>query len=228
MLAYPELLAAQNLITMSDKNAFFDRQLNSVVKEYPNLQIKVEDGTSLIKGILDIPDDNGDVAGCFAIEIRPSPGFPYAFPELYEVGGEIPCEADWHKYSDNSCCLTVQAKERMICYNGITLVWFIKNIAIPYFANQLYKKQTGSYLQEYSHGRDGIKEFYEELFQTSDINVWKCCRDVAFSGAKYERNGKCYCNSGKKYKKCHLPIEDEVRMIGKQQIMFDFKMMNLI
>ena len=223
-----ELSEAQNRIIMAVKNQYFDRQLDSVVKEYPNLRIKVEDGVPFIKGILDIPDDNGDISGCFAIEIRSSSGFPYAFPYLYEVGGEIPCEADWHKYSDNSCCLTVQAKERMICYNGITLVWFIKNIAIPYFANQLYKKQTGSYLQEYSHGRDGIKEFYEELFQTSDINVWRCCRDVAFSGAKYERNGKCYCNSGKKYKKCHLPIEDKVKIIGKQQIMFDFKMMNLI
>ena len=228
MLALRELLAAQNHIIMSNKNMFFDRQLDSVVKEYPNLKIKVEDGIPFIKGILDIPDDNGDIAGSCAIEIRSSAGFPYVFPKLYEVGEEIPCEADWHKYPDNSCCLTVQAKERLICYHGITIVWFIKNIAIPYFANQLNKKQTGSYLQEYSHGRDGIKEFYEELFQSSDINVWRICRDAAFRSAKYERNGKCYCNSGKKYKKCHLLIEDKVRMIGKQQIMFDFKIMNLI
>ena len=213
---------------MNDNNDAFNRQADAFIKEYPSFHIKSISNHSYLKGILDIPDDEGKDAGAFAIEIHPSKDFPYAFPILFEVGGDIPCESDWHKYSDNSCCLTVPAKERLICKNGITLIWFVKNIVIPYFANQLYKKQTGTYLQEYSHGRDGIWEFYEELFRSQDMNVWRLCLQGAFGNLKHERNGKCYCNSGEKYKKCHLPIEEDVRKIGEKQIITDLKIMYLI
>lgn len=209
-------------------NEEFTRQIETFIMEYPNFQKVTESGCSYLKGILDIPDDEGNIAGCFSIEIFPTKGFPYAFPKLYEVGGDIPCEADWHKYPDNSCCLTVSAKEKLICKNGISLLQFVSDIVIPYFANQLYRIQTGKYLQEYSHGEVGIWEFYKELFQSDDYSIWKRCLEGAFGKANFERNGKCYCNSGKKYKKCHLTIENEIRAIGKEQIIVDFKLMRLI
>lgn len=213
---------------MVENNEIFNEQLESFVKEYPNFQMKTDSDHPYLKGILDIPDDEGSVAGSFSVEIHPTSDFPYAFPILYEVGGEIPCEANWHKYPDDSCCLTVRAKEKLICKNGITLVWFVQDIAIPYFANQLHKRQTGKYLQEYSHGTDGIWEFYAELFHSRDSEVWKRCLDNTFGIGKNERNGQCYCNSGKKYKKCHLPIENDVWKVGKEQIIKDFKIMRLI
>ena len=185
---------------MVANNETFNEQLYPFVKEYPNFQKKTDSEHLYLKGILDIPDDEGTVAGSFSVEIHPTSDFPYVFPLLYEVGGDIPCEADWHKYQDNSCCLTVSAKERLLCKNGITLIWFVKNIAIPYFANQLYKRQTGKYLQEYSHGADGIWEFYAELFHSRDPEVWKRCLNNTFGSGKNERNGQCYCNSGKNTK----------------------------
>ncbi len=209
-------------------NEEFTIQIETFNKEYPNFQKKTVSGYSYLKGILDIPDDEGNIVGAFSIEIHPSKDFPYAFPILTEVGGEIPCEADWHKFQDNSCCLTVPAKEKLLCKNGITLIWFVKNIAIPYFANQLYKRQTGCYLQEYSHGRYGIREFYEELFHTQDIGVWRRCLQGAFGKLKHERNERCYCNSGKKFKICHLPIEEDVKKIGVKQVINDLKIMRLI
>ena len=99
-------------------NELFNEQLDSFFKEYPNFQKKTDLDYPYLKGILDIPDDEGIVAGSFSIEIHPTSDFPYAFPKLYEVGSEIPCEADWHKYPDGSCCLTVRAKEKLICKTG--------------------------------------------------------------------------------------------------------------
>lgn len=209
-------------------NIVFDQQIDDLIKEYPNFHVRTDLGFTYLKGILDIPDDEGGIAGSFSIEIHPSKDFPFVFPVLYEVGDEIPCEADWHKYSDGSCCLTVPAKEKLLCKNGITLLWFVSDIVIPYFANQIYKKQTGYYMQEYSHGSDGVREFYDELFHSRNLGVWMRCLENAFGRAKSERNETCYCNSGKKYKRCHLLIEDDVRKIGKEQIMIDFKIMNLI
>lgn len=204
-------------------NSDFNKQIDPFISEYPNFRKKTVNDVSYLKGVLDIPSDEGTIAGSFLVEIHPSKDFPYAFPILYEVGDEIPCEADWHKYSDNSCCLTVPAEEKLMCKNGITLGWFVQNVAIPYFANQLHKKQTGRYLQEYSHGSAGIKEFYDMIFHSSDINIWRMCLKNAFGNSKYDRNAQCYCNSGKKYKKCHLPIENNVRAIGKEQIINDLK-----
>lgn len=221
-------MVLQNHILMVVNNNEFKRQTGAFIKEYPNFHVRTDSGLTYLKGILDIPDDEGGIAGSFSIEIHPSKDFPFAFPVLYEVGDEIPCEADWHKYSDNSCCLTVPAKEKLLCKQGITLLWFVTNIVIPYFANQLYKKRTGQYMQEYSHGSDGVREFYDELFHSRNLGVWMRCLENAFGRAKSERNETCYCNSGKKYKRCHLLIEDDVRKIGKEQIMIDFKIMNLI
>lgn len=209
-------------------NSDFEKQINPFTSEYPNFHKKTVNEESYLKGILDIPNDEGTVAGSFLVEIHPSKGFPYAFPILYEVGGEIPCGADWHKYQDNSCCLTVPAEEKLMCKNGITLVWFVQNIAIPYLAHQLYKKHTGHYLQEYSHDIGGIREFYEKFFPLSERNIWKQSLEHVFGNSKAERNSICYCNSGKKYKKCHLPIENNIRAIGKEQVFYDFKVLGLI
>ncbi len=213
---------------MSVINSVFDAQIEPFILEYPCFQKKTVGNVSFLKGILDIPNDEGVIAGSFSIEIHPVKNFPFAFPILYEVGNEIPREADWHKYANDSCCLTVPAKERLICKNGITLVWFVQNVVVPYFSNQLYKKQNGNYLQEYSHNEAGIKEFYEELFLSSDLKVWALCIKNTFGNVRFHRNEKCYCNSGKKYKKCHLLVENDVRTIGREQIVNDFKKIGLI
>ncbi|MGI6572577.1 MAG: SEC-C domain-containing protein [Fermentimonas sp.] len=213
---------------MLGKNIYFERELETVVAKFPQLRIKEEDNMFFLKGILDIPDDENNIVGSFAVEIYSTAGFPYRFPKLLEVGGDIPCEADWHKYSDNTCCLTVPANEILTCKNGITVLRFINEHAIPYFANQLYRKKTGKYLNEYSHGTKGIYEFYTNLFRSKDFNIWKKCLRIAMGNSKFERNSSCYCGSNIKYKKCHLLIEYELENIGWEQIKNDFQLMRLL
>lgn len=210
------------------KNLTFENELQSVHERFP--QLKIHDGGSgrFLRGIVDIPFDNGDIASSFLIEIHASPKYPQRYPILYEVGDDIPCCADWHKYNDMSCCVGVEAEEILRCHNGISIIEFISDIAIPYFANQVYKKKTGKYLQEYSHGTRGIKEFYESLFKTQDTVMWAQIVSSALGRIKSQRNDKCYCGSGLKYKKCHAHIEDKIRQIGEKQINKDFMQMRLI
>jgi len=207
---------------MLGKNIYFERELGGVIVEYPQLKIKKEDNVLFLKGILDVPDDENNIVGSFAVEIYSTAGFPYRFPKLFEVGGDIPCENDWHKYSDNSCCLTVPANEILTCKNGITVLSFIKEHAIPFFANQLYRKNTGKYLNEYSHGVKGIYEFYVDLFHSKNFSIWIKCLNVAMGKFKFERNSPCYCESNIKYKKCHLPVEHKLKIIGIEQVESDF------
>lgn len=209
-------------------NSVFEKELQSAHKHFPQLKIHDGEGGHFLRGIIDIPNDKGEIAYSFLVEIHASLNYPQRYPILYEVGGDIPCCADWHKYNNNSCCVGVEAEEIIRCYNGISITEYITDIVIPYFANQVYKKQTGDYLQEYSHGTKGIKEFYEILMGTKNAVEWQQIIGSAFGKIKYQRNGKCYCGSGLKYKKCHAVIEDQIRMIGKNQIKKDFTQIGLL
>jgi hypothetical protein len=80
------------------------QQLQKVVLKYPNLLIIDHEGCKFLKGILDIPSDDGSIVRSYSIEIKHTKSYPYRFPVVYEVGGDIPNEADFHKYGDGRCC----------------------------------------------------------------------------------------------------------------------------
>lgn len=210
-------------------NKDFESQLQLAVKKYPDLSIyKNVDGSGYLKGILNIPDVNNNTVGCFSIEIYATAQFPYRFPRVLEVGGDVPIGEDWHKYSDNSCCITVEQDEIIKCYRGITLLSFLENEVIPYFANQIYRKATGHFLNEYPHGLNGMKLFYINLFGSGDLSVFRKCLKHCFENVKFERNHECYCGSGQKYKRCHLLIEEKLQMIGEERVMSDLKLLSLL
>lgn len=204
-------------------NQSFQNEIPIVLKKYPNLNIRNKNGRDFLKGILDVSDENGDIVGSFSIEIYPTEKFPYRFPTLYEVGGDIPNHPDWHKYNDTSCCLTVEQDEIIKCKYGITILQFIEDIAKPYFANQLYRKREGRFLNEYPHGLEGFKVFYVDLFKGDDVSLWLKCCESAFIKCKTKRNDKCYCNSGQKFKNCHLPVEDKLQFLGRDKVLTDIK-----
>ncbi len=201
-------------------NLKFEKDIGDTIKKYPFLKITRDDKESYLKGILDI-NDNKKYLGSYSIEIKGSRKYPYEFPITYEVGGDIPAEPDFHKYNDNSLCIDIRASEILKCHSGMTVSTYIETELIPYFANQIYRKLTGHYVNEYKHGRDGIRQFYCRLFSTNDIRLWKKCVQHAFSHIDKERNELCYCGSGLKYKKCHLLTDEKLILIGKEQILND-------
>lgn len=208
----------------ADSYSLFCHQIDSVIKKFPNLKITELGGVLVLKGILDIINEHEEVAGSFSIEIKYSVDFPYRFPLLYEVGGDIPNLANWHKYSDDRCCITVEPDEILKCKDGISVITFIENYAIPYFANQIFRKQNGEYKNgEYSHGAIGLLEFYSVLFQTSDKSKWREYVNFVNSGKaiKVGRNERCFCGSGIKYKNCHNKIFYNINRLGAKQIIKD-------
>lgn len=186
-----------------------------------------QDGNNIafLKGILDIPNDNKEIAGHFLIEIHFTEEFPYKFPICFETGGEIPSELDWHKYADERCCITVLPDEILKCKKGITISLFIDEHVIPYFANQLYKKQTGKYKSEYPHGIQGTAQFYETLLMTTNKQLWLQYFKNTFRNLKIScrRNDTCFCGSGSRYKLCHFQVFNTLYQIGEKQVLYDFK-----
>lgn len=199
----------------------FNNQLNSVVEQYKNFSVKNKDGNKYLQGILDIPNEDGDIVDSFLIEIKCSLKFPCRFPILQEIGQKIPCKIDWHKYQDEICCITVEPDEIVKCKSGVTVLGFIKNYAIPYFANHIYRKETGEYRNgEYAHGVDGLKQYYTELLKTDDYSKWQIYYKNVFDNLPYnkDRNKLCFCGFGIKFKKCHYLIFEELEKLGKEKV----------
>lgn len=207
--------------------SLFEQNLPATIAAYPNLQIVGEPGRQYLRGILDVPDGAGGVAYSYLVEIKPIAFYPYRYPIAYEVGGDIPIGADYHKYSDNHLCLGVDAEEIIRCHKGLAVVEFIEKVLIPHLANQYYRHITGAYLQEYAHGYDGIRQYYEKLLGTSDVVVWTALFHAAFD-KRIERNEPCCCGSGLKFKRCHARVVQSMQLIGKVQVEKDFKDLNIL
>ncbi len=206
----------------------FEKDMLIAQREFPAMQIVGNPGNRYLKGILNISDKEGNNLGQYLVEIRRSLGYPFAYPRAYEIGGDIPIGADYHKYSDNSLCLDVAAHERIVCNAGLDICRFIKDVLIPHLANQLYKKITGQYADEYSHGADGVREFYTELCKSDKSAILRGCYNYAFGGSKIGRNELCFCGSQLKYKRCHEEAINALQIIGRKQVIMDFKEMRLL
>lgn len=220
------LSVIKNLTVKSDNYKKFCDQLEEVIIKYPNLSIANKNGEKFLKGILDIPNDESIIVSSYLVEIYFTNYFPFRFPKLYEIGGDIPNNIDWHKFADNSCCITVLPDEILKCKTGIGLLEFIEKYCFSFFANHIFRKREGQYLNgEYGHGIKGVQEFYSNLLKTAEVNKWLSYFRYIFLGVgnKYGRNDKCFCDSNEKFKNCHLKIFELLREIGYEQCLYDFK-----
>lgn len=137
-----------------------------------------------------VPCSSGDgcVQDVYEIEID----LHFYPPRVFETAGRIQRLAkklgkqiiDLHLYpNDGSCCLGIFSKRE-----DETLSEFVNSKVFPFFVWQAYYEKFEKIppCGEYSHDRQGVREF----------NEYK---------ANLGRNQLCSCGSGKKYKLCCLP-----------------------
>lgn len=213
-----------------DNYKIFCKQLEDVIRKFPSLSIKEKDNTKYLKGILDISNEDSKIVGNYLIEIHFVDKFPFQFPMLFETGGSILNEADWHKYPDGRCCITVLPDEILKCKLGITVLEFVEKYCLSFFANHIHRKLTGTYLNgEYSHGITGIKGFYTDLFETDDFSKWENYYKHCFlmTTVRIGRNDKCFCGSNFKFKNCHYRIFASLYEIGPKQAFYDLKLISI-
>lgn len=195
------------------KNPLFSHIENeySVASEkFKNLRKPIlEDDQIVIYGRLDAIDIDGNNWDTYEVKIVISETYPNELPILFEIGGKIERHPDWHISRDGSCCLGPRIKLIRDLNGNITLIRWLEIHVIPFLANHFYKIKNGEYAgKHYSHGANGIVEYYQELwniFKKSDIiNKLK----LITHRSKIGRNDKCFCGSNEKYKKCHLNSRD--------------------
>lgn len=187
------------------KNVQFENDISSVPELFNKLSIEEENEEQFLKGSLDIIDGTGKLWDTYEVEIKDSESYPYAFPRLYETNNAFPKNADWHVYeNDFSCCVDVTPNEIIICKEGLNVVDYIKQYAIPYFANQTYRIREGYYLYgEYSHGILGRLEFYQSKLKAKNPTELIKMFDLIIKDYNPDRTAYCpFCHK-EKFRRCH-------------------------
>lgn len=184
----------------------FKKEAEIIQNDYPGL-ILVDDeknGTLIISGVIQLEDEKGSFIDSYEIKIVPTADFPYRFPHVFEIGGRIPLNIEWHVYpEDGHCCISSFPEEILICKNGISLNSYIENHVKPYFFNQKHRELNGFFLKERPHGIEGNVQYFIETFKTKDLAT--IIKGLIFLTHRTEPNrvNLCFCGSGLKYRKCH-------------------------
>jgi hypothetical protein len=187
------------------------KQYEVALPRFTKLQLPILiNGEWTIDGSIDIIDLDGEYWDTFDVRITVPKSYPARLFELEETGERIPKTQEWH--NNVKCCLSTPAVMYSEMAGDLTLINWLDKFAHPYLANSLYKIKTGHYAnEEFEHGTPGIIQGYQKVFRTSDVLVLIEQLELLTGSKILERNSRCFCNSGKKYKKCFLLNENSHR-----------------
>ena len=204
------------------KNTKFEEDILLVPESFNSLSIVEESQEKFLKGSIEIIDRAGNVWATYFIEIKGSESYPFAFPKLYEVNSAFPKNSDWHVYeNDFSCCIDVPMSEKIICKDGLNVVDYIKQYAVPYLANQTFRIKEGYYLYgEYSHGILGRIEYYQDKLKPKNIFELLEMFELIINDFNPKRTEMCPFCYKEKFRKCHREVFKEMQLV-KEFIAYD-------
>jgi hypothetical protein len=205
------------------KNFQFESDICVIPQEFNKLKIVEYSGEQFLSGELEIIDAKGVLWDVYNVEIKGSEKYPYCFPKLFEVGGTFPKIVDWHVYEhdDKSCCVDVPMSEKIICKDGLHIKDYIKRFAIPYLANQTYRKREGYYLfGEYSHGVFGRIEYYQEKLKAKNPTDLIKMFTLILKDFNPVRTALCPICGKSKFRKCHRSAFKELSYV-KEFLIYD-------
>ncbi len=217
--------ALQILGQMSDGVEIFRAEAKVITSYFTDLIYTEDDnGMPQVRGMLKLNDELGNNIDAYDILIEYTLGYPFKFPLVFEFGGRIPKNIDWHVFPMGHCCIKCPPEEILTCKKGITLKDFIESELRPYFFNQKHRELTGFFLHERSHGLKGkYIEFLKEVFKTD--NLVEIADSLIFIRKREEPNrvSKCFCGRNEKYRKCHRETFRLLSQFNDEELMECFK-----
>jgi len=191
---------------MSNSEVLIRRQFEELSETFPGLKLSEDDpGRWTIRGILSFSAtyQGVTITDTFSILIRLPQDYPNSPPTVQETGGRIP--ADFHQYPDRTLCIGAPVEVWRRFKSDPRLITFVKTLVVEYLYGYAYFEKFGEMpFSELSHGAQGIREYYHELFQTDDVHILLALLKVMADGT-YRGHHPCPCGSGKILRKCHGP-----------------------
>ncbi len=203
------------------QNSKINKDIAQVLDCYPKLALVKKKNSKCLIGDIDVFDSKGTYLDSYGIRVNIPVNYPYSFPELFETSQKFPHIADRHISDDGSCCVCSLQEADMMGQKGISIIDYFRLYVIPYLANQIYFDHTGKWANgDYEHGIYGIFQFYRELFKVERIE--EAIELLSFlSTNKMNRNDLCFCESGLKFKRCHLEAYRKIKGFTPKRILVD-------
>jgi len=153
----------------------------------------------------------------FSILISIPKDYPQSPPAIQETGGRIPRAIDYHILPDaGNFCLSTPLRVRLKFQKNPTLLYFVNGLVIPFLFSFSYKKLYGNMpYGEFSHGRLGIFESYQELFGITEphavLGLLKILAEDCYRG-----HLPCPCGNGERIRHCHGRLIREICIYQSQ------------
>ena len=196
----------------------YSREYDAVKNNFPKLKFYRSNNLLAIKGEIDLVDDK-DVLDTYQIAIVFPPSYPADIPELIETGGRIPRILDRHINNKSTCCIGPRLEQIQIWLKDPTIHAYITQSVIPFLANQSYYERVGEWKNgQYDHGAGGVLSYYAESYGLTDRKLVETILNYLANNQKLGRNDPCFCESGKKTKKCHLEVYNNLRSKGSPEL----------
>ena len=149
----------------------------------------------------------------YEIKIILPSDFPWSPPLVFEVGGRIPRDMKFHvNITDGSACLFARPERFEKCPPGSGIREFLNGPVKEFFFSQAYRNLSGTWpFDEWSHGDEGILEYYASRLGTGDIAVLHDLLKLVLL-PRLHRQWRCPCNSSKRVTACHA---ERIRELAK-------------
>lgn len=176
--------------------------LENIRKQYPDLIF--DKSLNTLKGNINICKKCNDEIikknYSILIDLNSKP-----IPAVYDIGKNIK-KSYPHRYKDRRLCLATDIEQILFIKQHKDISAWIKYYVESYFISYEYFMKYGIYpFGEYSHGREGIVEFYLNYFNLNQENNSKEILNYIFLN-HYRGHNLCPCGSGRKIRNCHKEI----------------------
>lgn len=204
----------------------FKAEAELIIKCYPKLHLKEQPGPIILAGEVDLITPEDEILDTYQLEIHQSDEYPFSFPWVYETGGKIPINIDWHIYEDTGrCCIKVPPEEEVICKKGLSLADFIKLELLPYLFNQTFRRDNGYFINERGHGVLGLLEYYGEKLGTTNVAEIIRLLYYIYKNPEPNRVAECFCGKKQKYRRCHRDAYQLLSLIKKENLLLHMKLL---
>lgn len=215
------MLAITNLIINRDfRIRNFEEDKNATLNKNPGLRYEGKNRDfHIFSGNYFLKDDSDKLIESFAVRVCIPLKYPNTVPIVLSTDEKITRHEDLHISEEGIICFEHGYNLNKYASGGLRLYDFIEYYFPKYFSWILLKQNGNTEnLKEWAHGKKGNLEMYELLLCTSDIRKMEAFLVQYLSVSKPGRNQKCYCNSGKKIKNCHLEAINFLRSTSKKEI----------
>ena len=181
--------------------------LEEFLSRNPKMRLMPMDGDQIvIEGDFDV---NAEMEGAcrieetYSLKVVLGKGFPREVPLVFETGGRIPKEPDFHVNPDKSLCLGSYLRIKSLMAESPSLLAFSGRLLIPFLYSVSYKIKFGSFpYGELDHGENGLVDDYKRLFSVNDKK--SVLRTLAVLARRKREANKlpCPCGCGLRLGKC--------------------------